>query len=252
MQRVPKAERSEKIRSMSELQLPGEKEIREAYRQGEEAVVGLWQVTIAFLAERIRKLEDQLAKNGRNSGKPPSSDGYDQPAPWSLRKRTRRKSGGQTGRPGETLKAVEKPDHLRVHRVKACQHCGHSLKRRKAPGHETRQVFDVPGVRIQVTEHRAEIKDCPCCGKESRAMQYGTEIKAQMVYLNSQQHIPLERSCDLLEELYQHRPAEGTIVTACADAAQHAALVNEAVKKHLVTKEEVVHFDDTGLLDQVG
>jgi len=29
------------------------------------------------LAERIQKLEDQLAKNSRNSGKPPSSDGFD-------------------------------------------------------------------------------------------------------------------------------------------------------------------------------
>jgi len=242
---------------MSEVPLPGEKEIREAYRQGEEAVVRLWQGTVAVLVERVQKLEDQLAKNSRNSGKPPSSDGYDQPAPRSLRKRTRRKSGGQAGHPGETLKAVEKPDHLKVHRVKACRHCGHSLKRRKALGHEKRQVFDVPSVRIQVTEHRAEIKDCPCCGKESRAafplevsqpVQYGTEIKAQMVYMNSEQHIPLERSCDLLEELYQHRPAEGTIVTACAEAAQHVAPVNEAVKEHLVTKEEVVHFDETGLL----
>lgn len=104
---------------MSIIPLPGEEEIREAYQQGEEAIVALWQATITLLAERIQKLEDQLAKNSSNSGKPPSSDGYEQaaPRPKSLRKRSRRKSGGQPRHPGETLKAVEKPDSVKTHRV---------------------------------------------------------------------------------------------------------------------------------------
>lgn len=208
------------------------------------------------MAERIQQLEDQQAKNSRNSGKPPSSDGYDQPAPRSLRKRRRRKSGGQVGHPGETLKAVAQPDHVKVHRVLACAHCGHSLKRRKAHGHEKRQVFDLPQVQIEVTEHRAEIKGCPCCQKETRAefprevrqpVQYGTEIKAQMVYLNTEQHIPLERTCDLLEEFYAHRPSEGTIVSSCAEAAHRVAKTNEALKEHLVHHEKVGHFDEAGL-----
>lgn len=242
---------------MQTLRLPSEKDIREAYKQGEDAVLGLVQATFMALAERIQKLEDQLAKNSRNSGKPPSSDGYDQPAPRSLRRRGRRKSGGQVGHPGETLKAVAKPDHVKVHRVQACAHCGHSVKRRKAIGHEKRQVFDLPQVQIEVTEHRAEIKECPSCQKETRAafpsgvsqaVQYGTEIKAQMVYLNTEQHIPLERSCDLLEEFYAHRPSEGTIVTACAEAAQRVENTNAAVKEHLVNHEAVGHFDETGLM----
>lgn len=239
------------------MQLPGEREIREAYQQGEQAVVGLFQAVILVMAERIQKLEDQLAKNSSNSGKPPSSDGYDQPAPRSLRKRSRRKSGGQAGHQGETLKVVEKPDYFRVYRVKGCKHCGHSLKRRKVIGHEKRQVFDVPPMKIEVTEHRAEIKDCPSCGKETRAefprevnkaVQYGTEIKAQMVYLNTEQYIPLERTCDVLEEFYAHRPSEGTIVTACAEAAQKVKKSNEAIKQHVVEQEKVAHFDETSMM----
>lgn len=244
---------------MSFLQLPKEEEIREAYRQGEAAVIALFQTTILAMVERIQKLEDQLVKNSRNSGKPPSSDGYDQPVPRpkSLRKRSRRKSGGQPGHPGETLKAVEKPDFIKVHCVHACQHCGQSLQRRKAMGHEKRQVFDLPKVQLKVTEHRAEIKTCSRCGKEthatfprevSKAVQYGPEIKAQMVYLNTEQYLPLERTCDLLEEFYQHRLSEGTIVTACAEAAQKVEKSNEAVKEHLVEHEGVGHFDETGMM----
>lgn len=244
---------------MEPLRIPSEAEVRMAFREGEEAVVKLFFEALGKLAERMQTLEDQLAKNSRNSGKPPSSDGYDQgaPRPKSLRKRSRRKSGGQRGHPGETLKAVEKPDVINVHRVRACQHCGQSLQRRKATGHEKRQVFDLPKVQMQVTEHRSEIKTCSRCGKEtcapfppevSKAVQYGSEIKAQMVYLNSEQHLPLERTCDLLEEFYSHRLSEGTIVTACAEAAQKVEKSNEAVKEHLVKHEEVGHFDETGMM----
>jgi transposase len=244
---------------MEPLRLPSEAEVRAAFREGEEAVIKLFFETLGKLAERIQNLEDQLAKNSRNSGKPPSSDGYDQgaPRPKSLRKRSRRKSGGQRGHPGETLKAVEKPDLIKVHRVHECRHCGQSLQRRKAIGHEKRQVFDLPQVQMQVTEHRAEIKSCARCGKEthatfphevSHAVQYGSEIKAQMVYLNTEQHLPLERTCDLLDEFYNHRLSEGTIVTACAEAAQKVEKSNQAVKEHLVEQEKVAHFDETGMV----
>ena len=63
---------------MEPIKLPSEEEIRAIYRQGEDAVVafvgGLTGVVQA-LGERVQALEDQLVKNSRNSGKPPSSDG---------------------------------------------------------------------------------------------------------------------------------------------------------------------------------
>ena len=73
--------------------------------------------TILQLIGRIQTLEDQLAKNSNNSSKPPSSDGYQKPSPKSLRKRHQKKSGGQPGHSGYTLKAVEHPDHIEVHPV---------------------------------------------------------------------------------------------------------------------------------------
>jgi transposase len=106
---------------MTPIHFPTEEDIRNAYHQGEEAVVALFLGLIRnmiILAERLQVLEDRLAKNSRNSEKPPSSDGLNKPAPKSLRKRHRKKRGGQEGHKGQTLQAVEHPDRVVVHQVK--------------------------------------------------------------------------------------------------------------------------------------
>ncbi len=103
--------------------MPTREEIHQAYLEGEEAVVALFERTIGQLAARVQALEDQLAKNSRNSGKPPSSEGLKKPAPRSLRKRSGKKRGGQPGHKGHTLKAVEHPQRRVVHRVERCEHC---------------------------------------------------------------------------------------------------------------------------------
>ena len=214
---------------MEPTRLPNEKEINVAYEEGKGAVLKLFQDTFVVLVERIQKLEDQLGKNSRNSGKPPSSDGFDKPAPRSLRKRSRRRSGGQKGHAGYKLEMVTKPDYIETHQVEKCGHCQKSLKQEKVECFEKRQVFDLPKVRMEVTEHQAPVKRCSCCGKETRAefpkdvnqaVQYGAQAKAQMVYLNHEQHIAWKRTCDVFEECYSHRPAEGTIYAAGAEAAQ--------------------------------
>jgi transposase len=65
---------------MRSIRLPSEAGINAAYDQGRSVVIALIQATVLELAERIQTLEDQLAKNSSNSGKPPSSDGYEKPA----------------------------------------------------------------------------------------------------------------------------------------------------------------------------
>ena len=71
------------------LSIPEEKEIRTAFAEGEEAVVALFGSITAQVEELVVQLEKQagmlkdlqarLTKNSRNSGKPPSSDGYSKP-----------------------------------------------------------------------------------------------------------------------------------------------------------------------------
>jgi transposase len=241
---------------MKSMWLANEQEIGEAYDQGKEAVIVLFHKTFLELAERIQALEDQVAKNSRNSGKPPSSDGLSKPSPKSQRKRHGRKQGGQPGHTGYTLKAVSKPDVIELHSVGVCQGCETALGQVKAWCHEKRQVFDLPVVKLIVIEHQAEIKHCPCCGLKNKAafpqgvnqpVQYGSEIKAQAVYLNQYQMIPVERVSEALEELYGQHLSTATIVEACQEAAEKVDRVNQAIKKNLAEKEAVVHFDETGM-----
>ena len=73
-----------------------------------EAVVEL----LLDLMEQVEDLKQKLAKNSRNSSKPPSSDGYNKPKPKSLRKKGSRKSGGQPGHSGKTLELSKNPDQI--------------------------------------------------------------------------------------------------------------------------------------------
>lgn len=245
---------------MEPIKVLSETEIRAIYRQGEDAIVDLtlaMNQIILVLAQKVQVLENRLAKDSHNSNKPPSSDGLSKPATKSLRKRHGRKSGGQPGHPGTTLQAVSHPDKVEVHPVKSCSHCQASLREVAAEGVEKRQVFDLPPVRIEVTEHQAEIKRCPHCGAVTRAdfpehvtqpVQYGAEIKAQMVYLNQYQMIPLERVSETLSEFYGQGVSEGTIVEACQEVATQVQGVNAAIRAHLTNQESVVHFDETGTM----
>jgi transposase len=210
---------------------------------------------ILALTERIQKLEDQLAKTSRNSGKPPSSDGLKKPKTRSLRKKGERKSGGQQGHEGHTLQMVAEPTYVIPHQLHQCHDCGASLADVPVSRLEKRQVFDIPPVQVEVFEHQAEIKQCPCCGKEVKAsfpddvtqpVQYGNRLRAQISYLNNYQLLPWQRTCDLIEDFYQHRPAQGLISSSNQQLEQGIDLSLTEIWRQL-QQASVVHFDESGV-----
>lgn len=243
---------------MASLKLPKEEEIRAIYQDGEEAVVEVMTgliATIRALEARIQALEDQIAKNSGNSSKPPSSDGLKRKTKRSLRRSSGKKNGGQKGHQGHRLESVAEPDEVVVHAVKQCEQCQASLETVDVSEYKTKQVFDLPEIKVFVTEHQAEVKTCPECGQDNTGAfpsgvthptQYGPGIRSQMVYFNQYHFIPLERTTEIFEDLYQQPIAQGTIIAANQETAQQVEPVNQKIKKYLSGTEEAVGFDETG------
>jgi transposase len=182
---------------------------------------------VALLSERINELEARLAKDSHNSHLPPSSDRFHR-QPKSLRKKSGKQPGGQTGHAGNTLKMSETPDLVIMHPVDSCQHCQYDLHEVASLVVERRQVIDLPPKRVLVIEHQAHQKCCPACQQISAAafpddvrapVQYGAAIGAVGVYLVQQQLVPYERACEVIEDLLGPSMSVGTLqglVERCA------------------------------------
>ena len=219
-------------------------------------VNGLIQV-IMVLVTKVQAQEDQIAKNSSNSSKPPSSDGLKKASRnRSLRKSSGKKSGAQPGHEGHWLEMAEKPDRIEKHCVERCRHCQASLEEVPVERIEKRQEYELPPMQLIVTEHQAEVKHCPNCGRESLAefpvgitqpTQYGPDFKALLTYLNQNHLIPLERVNEFCEDIFQHSVGEGTIVAANRQVARVVEPVNERIKQYLSATDETVHFDESGL-----
>jgi transposase len=153
------------------------------------------------------------------------------------------------------LEQVEKPQHICVRAVTRCQQCQALLEQVPVSAYEKRQVFDLPPVQVEVTEHQAEIKMCPQCGAVTigtfpadvtQLVQYDPRLQAQVLYFNTYHFIPLERTAETFRDLYHHLLSEAAIMQATTDMAQQVAPAVAAVKQ-LVTDAAVVHFDESGL-----
>lgn len=239
-------------------------EILKVYVAGPEAVVALVEQLLAHIARqdeqihaltaRVAALEARLAKDSHNSSKPPASDGLAKKTK-SLRQSTGRPPGGQPGHPGATLELTPTPDQVEEHAPLTCQGCGVSLALVPGVVGERRQVYDLPPLRLLVTEHQAIDKCCPHCQTHTggrfpatvtQPVQYGPQVKAVAIYLQQYQLLPSARTVELLGDLFGCSLCEGTLLTATERCAARLEPVEAAIRAALI-RASVGHFDETGM-----
>jgi transposase len=230
-------------------------DIRAVYRQGEEAVVALIEMLIErlnTLEQEVRELKEQRSKDSHNSSKPPSTD-------WkrkdrSLREKSNRRPGAQAGHDGKGLEQVDSPDHTQQYRVHGRCECGRKKSEGAFLGWDKRQEFDIPPKKVEVTEHRAEIRECSC-GKTHTAefpaginapVQFGMRIRTILLYLSMYQLLPQKRISEAMHDLFGVNVSVGTINSTIKRAYERLGPTEEAIREALMVAW-VVHGDETGM-----
>jgi transposase len=213
-----------------------------------------FQEQLSTTQSQIEELKGQIGKNSHNSHKPPSSDGLGRKT-HSLRKPSGRASGGQVGHVGETRALSEKVDRIIVHRPTCCEYCGESLAQTPGKLLERRQVHDLPPIEVVVEEHQIEQVCCPHCQELSQGsfppsvkatVQYGPQVRAWAVYLNQYQLIPMDRTCQLMEEGLGCPISEGTLFNWITEASAGLEMTMERIKQGLLYSK-LMHNDETGI-----
>lgn len=220
------------------------------------ALIAAQAAEIVILQARIAELERRLGLDSSNSSKPPSSDGPRKSARVkSLREPSGKKTGGQKGHKGETLRQTQTPDVVADHYPSTCSGCGAALMEDMSEGHTARQVFDLPEPQpLVVTEHRAHVCRCESCGEETRAafpegvnapVQYGARIAAFVVYLLHYQFLPEDRLAQLMSDLFGVSLSCATIAGMSRNCASRLTGFAETLRD-LVAGANVKHMDETG------
>jgi len=210
---------------------------------------------IEKLETRVKELESRLKLNSRNSGKPPSSDGYAKKNRKTIDTKDK-KAGGQPGHKGNTLKQSSEPDHIDYHNPHNCSQCGHNLDGENVISIEKRQVFDLPPPpTIEITEHQSFTVRCPHCGSKTsgvfpehvtNSVQYGPRIKSYLTYLSHYQLIPYERVTEMCEDLFGFSISPGTVVNLTHNLSNKLELFEENIL-NVLKNEPVIHNDETGV-----
>jgi Transposase IS66 family len=151
---------------------------------------------------------------------------------------------------------VAHPDHGPLSPVERCGACGAALRAGLPRTDARRQVCERPPGRMAVTAHRAESKPCPHGGQPPKGacppegtppVPDGPALKAQAVYVNQYQCIPLERTSERCAALSGPPGGEGPLVAATQELAVAVGPAQAQGKNPWRTAEPGVHCDASGL-----
>ena len=204
---------------------------------------------IEVLMLMVQLMMNQLGLNSRNSSKPPSSD--KQRPEKAPKKKSTKKRGGQPGHQGTTLVQTSEPDEVKKI----------LFDRRRLPkghdyqevGYEVRQVFDIDISRL-VTEYQAQVLEdetgkryvAPFPEGVSKAVQYGSQVKAHAVYLSQHQLLPYSRIEEYFSEQLDFPLSQGSLFNFNREAFEKLAEFS-GISQRVLSSATRLHVDETGI-----
>ncbi len=205
------------------------------------------------LEARILELEDKLRKaslqkNSSNSSKPPSSDYYSPKRNKSLREKSDKKTGGQPGHQGVTLKQTPTPDKIVALEADYCNNCGCDIKDVISHSYTKRQVIDIPPITAEVTEFRNHTKHCPGCGNKqsssypsgvNSSIQYGPNIESLIAYNYAYQYVSYKRIQEFLSQIFNIPMSQGSIDNLLKRISVKSEPVYNQIKEEIMQSPQV-------------
>lgn len=215
-------------------------------------------MTNALLLIKELQIEIELLKNGRRSGtsSTPSSQDYTISNKPNSREKSNRKSGGQKGHKGSSLKMSEAPDEILKYKPKYCTKCGEEFTDDRFFNlSKRRQEVVTPPIKPKFIEHQSFSCTCGKCDTQTTSslpshlkanIQYGENIQALIAYLSVYQYLPSNRIKSYLKDVMNIQISEGTIFNIIESMSKKAMPVYEAIKEKVATSK-VVGGDETGI-----
>jgi transposase len=216
------------------------------------------------LRAKVAELEARLGATSKTSSKPPSSDPNSARAEAKQSRAERRaaarqegkarKPGKQPGAGGYHLAQVGSPTRTVPHAPQRCRACQADLAGTEVVGVERRQVFDLPLVALEVTEHVAERRRCSCGCVTAATFPpeavgpacFGPGVRSLGVYLTHRQHVPVERAAEMMSDVLAVPVSTGFLAGLGPEAAGRLAGFVAHVKD-LLGRSPVVHADETSI-----
>jgi transposase len=211
---------------------------------------------ILKLESKISDLENEVhqlrhPKSSNTGSVPPSKE--ENRKTRSLREKSNKKSGGQPGHEGSTLKFSLDPDLTIKHIPMFCGHCQKDISSIKEELMSTRQVVDLPIVEPIYTQHECYQRMCSC-GHASQSsfpsqikapIQYGPNVQSTIAYLSVRQFVPLKRMAELFRDVYNMPISQGSIKTLLDSFTKKLSPVYQQIKEN-IENAIVAGSDETG------
>jgi len=221
-----------------------------------DAIIAAQQKQIDRLLERIRQLEDKIArleKNSSNSSKTPSSDIVD-PQPDRKKKRKRR-IGGQNGHPTHSRPMFEADeiDQTIIHKLPAEE--VHRLGLMKLNETESAlQQIDLPEQLFNVIEHRVQLYVDPN-GEIVKARLpkgirktglFSPRMMALTGYLKARCHMSYSTLQSFFKDIMDLGVSQGFLVKVCTKKLSPALQQAYAQTGELIRNAPIIGTDETG------
>ncbi|CAL7962677.1 transposase [Gammaproteobacteria bacterium] len=213
-----------------------------------EIISGLFK-RVEKLEIENRELKERLNSNSSNSSLPPSRS-FKKEKPKHVSKN---KSGGQTGHEGHYRQLL---DSSKVDVIIDCKlppycSCGGTID--SSGEYQRHQVYELPEIRLKVTEYRLEKGCCSCCGRSHVGALpngitcgiTGPKLTGFMSHLISKYHLSRRELKEFLEEQFQFNLSLGSVFNKqkIVNAALETPVANLLAE---VKKSSSINIDETG------